>query len=434
MSEANTIQLKPSAILSVPIQTYNDCFSFIVNGEEFKTSRLVSDLLSTNISKIHLIEPTLSHFTINTVHKGNFSHILKLVNFNINTIPENEIPFVLEVLEFLGNESIEIIESNQQTELSFENIFTFIEKHQKFESLYSKRLSDELDFISTHFNELCETKEEEFEKIKLNNLIRIFSNENLQLTDEDQLLKFVNKLYSKNSIYSSLYEFVFFENVESTSVKEFIDIFEIDDISKSIWLKLCLRLQEKVEVKSKETNRYKQIKKAQQIKRKLFSYDSNKEFSGIFKYLRDKSNGQIENEINVTASSHYKTSEYDVPINVTLFEEQTKSFISASEPNSWLLFDFKKNRIIPTHYTIRTRSGSDCCHPVTWVIEGSTDNNEWETIDQQNDCPYLKGMRLVHTFEINNQQSKEFQYIRFCHTKNDYLIINSVEFYGTLIE
>lgn len=128
---------------------------------------------------------------------------------------------------------------------------------------------------------------------------------------------------------------------------------------------------------------------------------------------------------------------------MTLFEEQEKSFVSENKPNSWLLFDFKKNRIIPSHYTVRTRSGCDCCHPATWVIEGSNDNSQWDVIDQQNDCPYLKGIRLVHTFEINKQDSKEYQYIRFRQTgksanasgiNDDHLVINSLEFYGSLIE
>ena len=255
MSEISNLQLKPSAILSVPIQTYGNDFSFIVNGEEFKTSHLVSDLISTTISKIHINDPTMNYFIINTEHKGNFSRLLKLVNFEQISIPENEVPFALEVLDILSNESIEIIERNQEPEITIDNIFNNIEKHQKFEKNYSKRLSTEIDFISNHFSELFQNKGDEFEKVNIDNLIKILSNENLQLKDEDELVKFVNKLYSKNSEYACLYGFVFFENVDSSTMKEFIDIIEFDDITTPIWLRLCSRLQEKIDQQVNENNK-----------------------------------------------------------------------------------------------------------------------------------------------------------------------------------
>lgn len=66
MSEKNQIQLEYSSILNVPIQNYAKDFTFIVNGEEFRTSSLISDLLSTKISQIHTINPTINTFTINT--------------------------------------------------------------------------------------------------------------------------------------------------------------------------------------------------------------------------------------------------------------------------------------------------------------------------------------------------------------------------------
>ena len=60
------MQLKTSCILTVPFQTYDADFSFIVNGEEFKTSRFISDLLSPTICKMHLNDPTVDTYIINT--------------------------------------------------------------------------------------------------------------------------------------------------------------------------------------------------------------------------------------------------------------------------------------------------------------------------------------------------------------------------------
>ena len=93
------MQLNPSTILNVPIETYPNDFTFIVNGQKFKTSRLVSDLLSPKISHIHANDPTYDTFTIDTSNHGNFDNILKLVNFKEVNYPEKEIPFISEVIE-----------------------------------------------------------------------------------------------------------------------------------------------------------------------------------------------------------------------------------------------------------------------------------------------------------------------------------------------
>ena len=76
------------------------------------------------------------------------------------------------------------------------------------------------------------------------------------------------------------------------------------------------------------------------------------------------------------------------------------------------------------------------------MIEGSKDKNTWDVIDKQDDSPYLKGTGLVHTYEIKGcQPAKEYIRLRQTgksanknSTDNDHLIINSIEFYGTLIE
>lgn len=46
MSKLIKAHLKQSSILNVPFQKYEKDFTFVVNGEEFKTNRFISDLLS----------------------------------------------------------------------------------------------------------------------------------------------------------------------------------------------------------------------------------------------------------------------------------------------------------------------------------------------------------------------------------------------------
>lgn len=106
--------MKITILLNAPLQVYKDDFSFIVSGEEFKTSHLVSDLISPKNSEYHWDDPTLSEFIINTEHKGYFSHAFELSKFrNIS---------ILEVIELLGNVSICVKKLNEATEITGENI------------------------------------------------------------------------------------------------------------------------------------------------------------------------------------------------------------------------------------------------------------------------------------------------------------------------
>lgn len=78
MFKESRIQLKTASILNVSLQNYGDDFTFIVNGKEFKTNFLISDLLSLKISEIHRIDPLINEFIIKTKHQGHFSYILDL--------------------------------------------------------------------------------------------------------------------------------------------------------------------------------------------------------------------------------------------------------------------------------------------------------------------------------------------------------------------
>lgn len=140
MTLTTKIQLGTETILNIPLQEYKEDFTFIVNGKMFKTNRLIADLLSPNICRLHSIDPTINTFTINTQAKGNFSYVLNLIKFEQTEIPMNEVQFVSDVIEKLGNNSIRFIEKVQSVKITIENVFTLIQKHIKFEKFYSKEL------------------------------------------------------------------------------------------------------------------------------------------------------------------------------------------------------------------------------------------------------------------------------------------------------
>lgn len=438
------MHLKQSSILAVPFNIYEKDFSFIVNGEEFKTSRIIADLLSPIISRNHLTDPTINTYTINTQYSGDFSQILKLLNFESMNITNDDIPFFSEVIEKLGYGFIEFDFNTDTIELTIDNVLNFLHVHEKNRKFYSQIITKEIAFVSSHFAELYENQEESMKYLSIETLIDVINNDQLRLENEDQLLKFVNELYSQNSDYSILYETVLFSNVSSENMKEFITIFDLNDISNSIWKLLSKRLCyeiDKSDDKDDEqirynTNNLKSEHNEEEDECLIFEYTKENEYKGIFNYIQTQSNDKIENEINFSSSSLWDN-RYDSSY-VTKFRDQSKTFYSRDEENSWICFDFNEHRIIPSHYTIGSRNwGRNSNHPKSWVIEGSEDNEKWDKIDEEIDCSFLNGKSLVHSFEMNNQINKKFKFIRMRSTGPDWrgknvLAFESFEIYGKL--
>lgn len=128
---------------------------------------------------------------------------------------------------------------------------------------------------------------------------------------------------------------------------------------------------------------------------KLFLPNGESNFNGIIQYLLTNSNGNISEKVHITASSYngdLKT------VNVTQFNNSS-CFQTDDAQSSWICFDFKDGRILPTNYQIKTYGGTN--NPKTWEIEGKTDeNSQWENISRESDCPFLKDSNVSHIFEI----------------------------------
>lgn len=440
--DENHIKLHTNSIMEVPLIQYDNNFTFIVNGKEFKTSRIIADLLSPLICQMHSFDPTIDTFTISTYYKGNFSYILGLINFDKNVIPDSEIPFISEVINFLDNKSIEIHQKANIT-ITNDNVFELIKMHEKYSVFYTESYQKEIEYISSHFFEL-NGESEEFSNLALSTLERIFENANLQLESEDQLLSLINHLYLRDKRYSILFEFIEFSNLSQKKISEFLSIFDFNDITHEIWEKISFRLEQNINQPNqpkKVKSRYIQNIIPQNSEKSIFlPFQSDKEFNGIINYLSTQSRGNIFQKINISSSSTANENESFSPINSILYEDETRYFLSGSHKNSWLCFDFKKHRIIPTNYTIRSFHAlpNEGAHPKSWVIEGSNDNHDWTILDKQKDCPLLNGMNLVHTFSIKNPEEKDFRFIRIRQTMcnwvfSDCLCIDSIEFYGYLL-
>jgi hypothetical protein len=69
--------------------------------------------------------------------------------------------------------------------------------------------------------------------------------------------------------------------------------------------------------------------------------------------------------------------------------------------NNWICYNFKERRIVPTHYTIRTDWGGKCSsHLKSWLVETSTDGENWREVAREEDNKQLNGEYFTATFPI----------------------------------
>ena len=90
--------------------------------------------------------------------------------------------------------------------------------------------------------ELIKKQEDQLMNLQIDTLEMILSNPQLSINSEDKLLQYLKKIYELNSMYSIMYEHVYFDNVTSPVMKKIIEMVRMDDITTGCWKKLCERL------------------------------------------------------------------------------------------------------------------------------------------------------------------------------------------------
>jgi hypothetical protein len=105
--------------------------------------------------------------------------------------------------------------------------------------------------------------------------------------------------------------------------------------------------------------------------------------------------------------------------------------------NSWICYDFKESRIVPTHYAIRTnwREPGEG-HPKSWLVATSADGENWREVTREEKNRQLKGSRFTSTFAVAD--GGECRFIRLVqigrdHFGNNQICISAWEIFGSLV-
>jgi hypothetical protein len=106
--------------------------------------------------------------------------------------------------------------------------------------------------------------------------------------------------------------------------------------------------------------------------------------------------------------------------------------------NSWIRYDFKNLRIMPTHYAVRSHaSGWGFAHLKSWVVEISVDGKHWTLIDSRNTNAELNNPVATRTYPV--AASRPCRFIKVSnvgpsHSRYDSLVISGWEIFGSLLE
>lgn len=110
----------------------------------------------------------------------------------------------------------------------------------------------------------------------------------------------------------------------------------------------------------------------------------------------------------------------------------------ASQPVVSLTISIKQGTFRLSGYTLEGRWGEKgCVGPISWKVEGSTDNEEWTLLDERNDDRSIVSKPGPAYFEVKGQQ--HFRQLRFTQLNssgrnNKRFILASLELYGAYIK
>jgi len=160
--------------------------------------------------------------------------------------------------------------------------------------------------------------------------------------------------------------------------------------------------------------------------------------NGIFYFLGITSSDDKKtwksptNFVTITASSNGGGANYPLAGLISIPPTGT-CFCTNDSNGSWVMFTFKSYTILLTHYAIRARGDYDGYHLRTWVLEGSSDGQNWNQLLSHQSDSTLSGIGGIGKWKVNTQNY--FAQIRIRITgPNSYdrhhLVLQSIEFYG----
>lgn len=440
--------LSSNNLKDLPFQKYDKDFTFILNGKRYQTTRVIADLLSPIVRKLHYVDESVDEFFINNeeeqIEDEYFENFLKLCTFDIFELNSKEREVYSQYFYKLGNiEECTRIQPEYFGVLTPENaverlISILNETIKNSEGIDRQRLNltEIVDFISLHFEDI---DKELVKKLPVEIIEEILMSDSLKIEDEDSLMRFALSLYEQDQKYSVLFEYVLFHNVSEHLLKTFISQFDLQCINQRIWGKICSRLLRSTIQINHKSSRY--SKSGENLNGSEFTSSPGRELKGIMRYLTNETKGNIHDNGTIEITSNSIHSGYQ-PKNVVDYH-QNNFYHSQNVADSFVCFDFKDKRVQLSSYTIKSHnSGKNCGNLRNWVVELSKNGEDWEEFDRHEDDDTLNGPKIVSNFSINKRNDEFYRFVRirqigfswsgYPNSKNYYIYFDAIEFFGKL--
>ena len=399
-------------------------FSFIVNGKIYKTNSFVANILSPHISKIFEGNMDISYYQINPKYEGDFNRIIEYGEMKKIDIKEEENLYFKNIMKELGNNN-ELLRLGKefQEEISYENVIQRIQMKKEI----NINIDEEIKYISSHFNDFQTISPEAIFTLDADIIEQIISNDNFKISKEEDLLDIILQLYSKSKEYSILFSYVIFINLSTESIIKFSEKFDISDINKSIWEKICSRLKLDISNESKHLYIKSHIK--------FLNDRYANRYEHIIQHLNEQCHGNAhtQNIIHITSSSIHGNFKVQ-----NIIEQSNEYFGTDDIDNSWIQFDFKEKKVLLDHYTLKSGNWSNPNHYLkSWILEVSNDGQNYTEINRQENCNLLNGPLKTGTFKVSCSAPQ--RYVRLKQIgpnwlNHNYLFICQIEFSGFLYE
>jgi hypothetical protein len=280
----------------------------------------------------------------------------------------------------------------------------------------------ETGFAASHFFELH--AKSDFQQLNIDIMSRILTHPELKIIDEDSLCHFIVQRISIDQDDFKLLEYVRFEYVSVSMMTELINIISnsFDMFTFAVWNRIARRLLLPIHLETINDRSF------------LEFFDGRDPLDGIIAHLTRFCGGNVsdKNIVKITPSS---TGHGDCK---TLANFGVISdFYTKNSPGSWVCYDFERMKVMITSYSIRSRSPTTTLFPRHWILEGSSDGQDWVEIDRRDNDLSLNQMNPIVHFGCVTTNSRAMKMIRFRLTGKDslgshYLCISGLELFGSL--
>jgi hypothetical protein len=276
-------------------------------------------------------------------------------------------------------------------------------------------------FLAANFVEFSVA---ELSAIPVDALPAILGHNSLRLSNEDALFDFIESRTMNERRSFGLFRFVRFQYLSGDCMKRFVDLTREfwDDIDEDLWAAVCSRLLLPV------------IECEHNLRATVGVVECSIGKQGIIEYLTEKAGGNVhaKDVVTVTASSSC------CPLKNIVDVRKAGHFGTEDRPDSWICLDFKKLRIIPTHYSIttdHTAPGWQAVFLTSWVLEVGNDKKHWTEVDRHTNSPSLDGPDRTSVFSIATPKECRFVRLRMTGPAQgglNCLELKAFELYGSV--